>query len=116
MRSQKTTFLFHRSLNLLQAGPINVLLNCNYLAKCSDRILDVSKLKLSFNIFLIGIAKLESKSNISMITTCFALSVSGEIITGDSKGVLMIWKGNNINEKLKETHQVCLFLPVGHRS
>jgi hypothetical protein len=42
----------------------------------------------------------------SVTTTCFAFSTSGEIITGNVDGVIMVWKGDKVSRVLKETHQV----------
>jgi hypothetical protein len=38
--------------------------------------------------------------------TCSAFAMNGEVITGNSEGLLMVWKGNKVVRTLQETHQV----------
>jgi len=40
------------------------------------------------------------------IVTCCAFAITGEILTGDSDGNVMIWKGIKVVRVLKGAHQV----------
>ena len=53
------------------------------------------------------------QSNInSLIVFLFssAFALTGEILTGDSDGNVMVWKGIKVVRVLKGAHQVCPFL------
>ena len=49
-------------------------------------------------------------SNYLIVFFSSAFALTGEILTGDSDGNVMVWKGIKVVRVLKGAHQVCSFL------